>query len=90
MLLLWLLLITVIYCWKKPQMHLALIGAYGIFLVLNRYYDYLEEKQQQKQQLGRGFQQQAFHHQYMKKKRSVIKLELLLLGMIFIIEFFLK
>ena len=44
MLLLWLLLITVIYCWKKPQMHLALIGAYGIFLVLNRYYDYLEEK----------------------------------------------
>ena len=58
------------------------------FLVVNQYYAYLEEKETQKQQLGRAFQPQVFHKNYMKKKRSIIKLEILLLGMIVLIALF--
>ena len=85
---LWLLLIAVIYCWKRPELYLILIGIYGIFLVVNQYYAYLEEKETQKQQLGRAFQPQVFHKNYMKEERSIIKLEILLLGMMVLIALF--
>ena len=88
-LMLWALLLVIIYCWKKPQTYPILAVMYAIFLIFNRYYCYLEAQEEEKERLGKKFQKDKFYGQYMKEKRSLIRMELMILVMLlFLFRFF--
>lgn len=82
---LWILIATIIYCWNRPQTYSIVAIMYAIFLILNRYYCYLEEREAEKKRLGKYFQKDKFYEQYMKQKRSLIRMELMILVMLFFV-----
>lgn len=86
---LWVLLATIIYCWNKPYTYSVVAVMYGVFLVFNRYYCYLEEREQEKERLGKNFQNSKFYEQYMKQKRSLIRMEMMIIIMLlFVVSFY--
>lgn len=86
---LWILLAAIIYCWNKPYTYSVVAVMYGVFLVLNRYYCYLEEREKEKQRLGKYFQNSKFYKQYMEQKRSLIRMEIMIIIMLlFVVSFY--
>lgn len=82
---LWGLIATIIYCWNRPHTFSIVAVMYGIFLIFNRYYCYLEEREAEKKRLGKYFQKDKFYEQYMKQKRSLIRMEMMILVMLFFV-----
>ena len=88
---LWILLAAIIYCWNKPQTYIVIAVMYGIFLILNGYYCYLEAKEEEKERLGTDFQNNKFYEQYMEQKRSLIRMEIMIIVMLmFVICFYIN
>ena len=86
--LLWALLIIMIYCWNKPQAHTIFVVMYIIFLILNRYYCYLEAQENEKERLGKKFQKDKFFNQYMKENHSLTRMEIMIIVMLlFLLQF---
>lgn len=82
---LWILLLTIIYCWNKPETYPILAVMYLIFLVFNQYYCYLEEQEEEKKRLGKNFKKDKFFQQYRKEKSSLFRMELLMIGMLLLL-----
>ncbi len=90
-LLLWTFLFAVIYCWNKPQTYSVLVIIYMIFLILNRYYSYLEEQECERERLGKKFQKNKFYEQYRKEKQALIRMEMMIIIMLlFLLQFYNK
>ena len=86
-LLLWTYLFAVIYCWNKPQTYSVLVIIYMIFLILNRYYSYLEEQECERERLGKN----KFYEQYRKEKQALIRMEMMIIIMLlFLLQFYNK
>ncbi len=88
---LWIVLLTILYGWNKPETYPILAVIYLIFLVFNQYYCYLEDQEEEKKRLGKNFQKDKFFQQYRKEKSSLFRLELLMIGiLLLLIQFGIK
>ncbi len=81
----------IIFCCNKPQSYFVVAVIYGMFFILNQYYCYLEAREEEKERLGKDFQDNKFYKQYMEQKRPLIKMEIMILVMLlFVICFYRK
>ena len=88
---LWIVLLTILYGWNKPETYPIFAVIYLIFLVFNQYYCYLEDQEEEKKRLGKNFQKDKFFQQYRKEKSSLFRLELLMIGiLLLLIQFGIK
>ena len=88
---LWVLIVVMIYCSNKPQTYSVVAMMYIGFLMFNRYYCYLEAQEDEKERLGKRFQKDKFHRQYMQEKRSLIKMEIMIgVMLLLVLQFWIK